>query len=110
MKRAAGEEGVAREEQRRADEFERDRARGVSGVVDRIHPQLAELDHLGVVEEHVVADIAEHRRVELRDRDLVAGLAHRGDGLDVIPVAVGLEHPRDIESLVPGYVSSSKIH
>ncbi len=45
---------------------ERDRARRVAGVVDRVQPQPSDLDHLGVVEEHVVADVFQHRGVERR--------------------------------------------
>ena len=36
------------------------------GVVDRVEAQVADLDDLGVVEEHVVADVLQLRRVELR--------------------------------------------
>ncbi len=63
---AAGEQRVAGEQQRRAVERERHRARGVAGVVDRVEPEAADLDHLGVVDEHVVADVLQHRRVERR--------------------------------------------
>jgi hypothetical protein len=58
-----------------------------------VQPQTADLDHLGVVDEHVVADLLQHRCVERRDRHFVARLAHRGHRLDVIPVPVRLEHP-----------------
>ena len=61
--------------------------------------QPADLDHLGVVEEHVVADVFQLRRVERGDGDLVAGLAHRRHRLDVVPVAVGLEHAAHAERL-----------
>ena len=71
----------------------------MAGVVDGVEAQPADLDDLGVVEEHVVADVGQLRRVELRHRDLVAGLADRRHGLDVVPVAVGLEHPADAEAL-----------
>ena len=52
-----------------------------------------------VLEEHVVADVLQLRRVELRDGDLVAGLADGRHGLDVVPVAVRLEHPPHAERL-----------
>ena len=80
-------------------ERERDRSGGVAGVVDCVQPEAADLDHLGVVDEDVVADLAEHGSVERRDGDLVAGLAHGGDRLDVIPVTVGFEHSLDAETL-----------
>src|SRR5438270_632910 len=38
-------------------------------------------------------------RLGRRDADLVARVADRGDGLDVVPVAVGLEHLADVEPL-----------
>ena len=61
-------------------------------VVDCVQPEFADLNHLGVIEKHVIADVREHRRVEFGDGDFVAGLAHCWDGLDVVPVAVGFEH------------------
>ena len=68
------------------------------GVVDRVEAEVADLDHLGVVEEHVVADVLQHRRVGGGDRHLVARLAERRHRLDVVPVAVRLEDAADIET------------
>ena len=67
--------------------------------MDGVQPEPADLDHLGVVEEDVVAEVAEAGGVELGHGHLVAGLAHGRDGLDVVPVAVGLEHPAHPEAL-----------
>ena len=64
----AGEQRVAAEQHRRALDLEADRARRVPGVVDRVQAQAADLDHLGVVDEHVVADVLEHRRRRRCDR------------------------------------------
>jgi hypothetical protein len=67
--------------------------------VDRVEPQPADFDHLGVVDEHVVPDVLQLRRVERGDRDLVSRLAHRRNGLDVVPVTVRLEYPLHPERL-----------
>ena len=56
------------------------------------------LDDLIVREECVVPEVAEHGRVELGDRHLVAGLAHGGDGLDMVEVTVGLEYAAHTET------------
>ena len=95
----AGEERVAGEEQRSVVKRKRDRARRVARVVDRVEPQLANFDHLGVVEEHVVAHLGELRCIQLGDRYLVARLAHCRDRLDVVPMAVGLQDTFDAERI-----------
>ena len=83
----------------RALHLEADRACGVAGVVDRLESQVADLDDLGIVDEHVVADLFQPRRIGGVDGDLVAGFAHRRHGLDVVPVAVRLEHSAHTEPL-----------
>ena len=95
----AREQRVAAEQQRRALDVERDRTRRVPGVVDRVEAQPPDVDHLGVVDEHVVADVGQLGGVELGDGHLVAGLADRRHRLDVVPVAVRLEHPPHAEAL-----------
>ena len=57
-----------REQQRRALDVERHRAGGVAGVVDRVQSQVPDLDDLGVVDEHVVADVGQLGGVEAGDR------------------------------------------
>ena len=64
-----------------------------------MEPEAADFDHFGVVDEHVVADLLQHRRVERGDGDLVARLAHGRHRLDVVPVPVRLEHPLHAEAL-----------
>ena len=96
---AAGEQRVAAEQHRSPLDLEADGALGVAGRVDGVQAEPADLDHLGVVEEDVVAEVAEAGSVELGDGHLVAGLAHGRDGLDVVPVAVGLQHPPHPEAL-----------
>ena len=66
-------------------------------MASQAHP--ADLDDLLVVEEDVVADVLQAGRVECGDRHLVAGLAHGRHGLDVVPVAVGLQDAPDVERL-----------
>ncbi len=66
-------------------------ARGGDGV----QPQPADLDHRLVVEDEVVG--RQHLGVGRGDADVVAGVAHGRHGLDVVPVAVGLEHLAHVE-------------
>ena len=61
------------------------------GRVDRPQPQVADLDHLVVGDREVVA--REHLGVLGGDPHVDAGVAHLGDGLDVVEVAVGGEDP-----------------
>jgi hypothetical protein len=63
-----------------------------------LQPQTPHLDHIVVIEEDVVPEIAQHRRVEGGHRHLVSGLAHRGDRLNVIVVPVGLQHSTNTQS------------
>jgi hypothetical protein len=62
----------------------------VPGCGDGAQAQTADLDDRVVLEDVVVG--REHGRVVGGDRHAVAGVAHGGDGLDVVPVAVGLQH------------------
>ncbi len=64
---------------------------------DGAQPEPADLDHRVVLEHEVVG--GEHGGVGGSDADLVAGVAHGRDRLDVVPVAVGLEHLADPEGL-----------
>jgi hypothetical protein len=72
----------------------------VAGVVDRA-AEVADGQHLVVGEHEVVG--RQHRRVGAGDPDLDPRVAHGLDGPDVVPVAVGGEHPahaggpRDVE-------------
>ena len=91
----AGEQRVAAEQDGRPLDEEAHRPRRVAGRVDGAQPQAADLDHRVVLEELVVR--REHLGVLGRDVDLVAGVAQLGHGLDVVPVAVGLEHRPDAE-------------
>ena len=91
----SGEQGVAAEEDRVAFEPEAHGARRVAGGEDGVQPQPADLEHV-VVDQHVVV-ARQHRRVLGRDGHRVAGVAQLGHGLDVVPVAVGLEHPAHAE-------------
>ena len=59
--------------------------------------QAADLDDRVVLDDVVVG--REHGGVLGGHADLVAGVAHGGHGLDVVPVAVGLEHPAHVEPL-----------
>jgi len=88
----AGEQRVTGEQQRRSFHVKRDRSRRVAGVVDRTKTQTTDFDHLVVIEEDVVAHVGEHRRVECGDRHFETGFSQSRDGLDVIVMAVGLEH------------------
>ena len=74
-----------------------DRARGVPGSVDRVEPQPADVDP-GVVLDHLVVR-RQHAGVLRRDTDRVARIAQLRHGLDVVPVAMGLEHSPDPEPL-----------
>ena len=65
----------------------------MAGVVDRAQPQVADRDHVVVGDDEVVG--REHAGVVGGDPDVDAGVAHRLDGLDVVPVAVGREHAAD---------------
>ena len=71
----------------------------VAGGVDGVQADPAHLDDLLVVEEDVVADVLQAGGVEGGDRHLVAGLPHGRHGLDVVPVAVGLEDAPHVERL-----------
>ena len=66
-------------------------AAGVAGRVDRPQAQIADLDHLVVGDREVVP--GQHLGVLGRDPDVDPGVAHLGDGLDVVEVAVGGEDP-----------------
>ena len=65
----------------------------MAGRVDRAQAQVADLDHVVVGDHEVVG--REHLGVLGRDADVDPGVAHRGDGLDVVEVAVGGEDPPD---------------
>jgi hypothetical protein len=76
----------------------------VPGREDGPQAQVADLDHVVVGDREVVA--REHAGVLGGDADVDAGVAHRGDGLDVVEVPVGREDaahaggPRDVEQAV----------
>ena len=63
------------------------------GRVDRAQPEAPDLDHVVVGDREVVG--GEHRGVVGGDPDVDAGVADRLHRLDVVPVAVGREHPAD---------------
>ena len=65
----------------------------VARGVDRAQAQVADLDHVVVGDHEVVG--REHRGVLAGDADVDPGVADRGDGLDVVEVAVGGEDPAD---------------
>ena len=77
----------------------------MAGVVDGVEAQVADLDHLGVVEEDVVADVLQLRGVERGDRHLVARLAHRRHAPGCGPSDRGSRSPG--ERRVAGHSSSS---
>ena len=87
---AAREQGVAAEEHRGPLQAEAHGAGRVPGRQDGVQPEAADLDGRPVLEDEVVG--RQHRRVRGGDADLVAGIPHGRHGLDVVPVAVGLEH------------------
>ena len=62
----------------------------VARRVDRVQAQVADLDHVVVGDDEVVA--RQHLGVLGGDADVDAGVAHLRDGLDVVEVAVGGEH------------------
>ena len=62
----------------------------MAGRVDRAQAQIADLDHVVVGNREVVR--RQHLGVFGRDADVDAGVAHLGDRLDVVEVAVGGEH------------------
>ena len=95
--RAAREERVAGEEERRLFHVEADRAGGVARRGDRSDAEPSDLEHNVVFEELVVG--GEHAGVGCGDRDRISGVAHCGDGLDVVPVPMGLDHLPDPEAL-----------
>ena len=63
------------------------------GRVDRAEAEVADLDHLVVGDREVVA--RQHLRVLGGDTDVDPGVAHLGDGLNVVKVSMGGEHPPD---------------
>ena len=63
----------------------------MAGVVDRAQAQVADRDHLVVGDHEVVG--RQHAGVVGGDAHVDPGVAHGLDGLDVVPVAVGGEHP-----------------
>jgi hypothetical protein len=67
----------------------------VAGGEDRAQPEAPHADH-GVVLQQVVVG-GQHPGVAGRDGDPVAGVPDGGHGLDVVPVAMGLEHRPDPE-------------
>ena len=69
----------------------------MAGRVDRVQPQPPDVDHRLVLDHLVVG--REHRGVLGGDADGVAGVAQLRHRLDVVPVAVGLEHPAHAEAL-----------
>src|SRR5579875_3210199 len=92
--RTPGEERVAREQDRRALEREAHRAGRVAGRGDRAQAEAADGEHRVVLEHEVVG--GEPGSVRGGHRDLVARVAKLRHGLDVVPVAVGLDdgaHP-----------------
>ena len=95
--RSAREEGVAAEEDRVPLEQEAHRTRGVAGGVHRVQPQPADVDHRLVLDHLVVG--REHPGVLGGDADRVAGVAELRHRLDVVPVAVRLDHPAHAEAL-----------
>ena len=90
---AAGEQGVAAEDDRVPLEQERGGAGRVARVVDGAELDLADGDDVVVGDHEVVG--GQHVGVLARDPHVDAGVAHRGDGLDVVPVPVRGEHPPD---------------
>ena len=86
---ATGKQSVAREQQRRALDMERNRSLCVPRIVDCAQSQTAYLDHLGVVDEYVVSNVFQAGGVERSDGNFVPSLAHSRYRLDVIPVAMG---------------------
>lgn len=69
---------------------------GVARREEGVQPQAADVDHRVVLEDEVIG--VQLGRVLGGDADLVPGVAHRGDSLDVVPVAMGLEHLAHVES------------
>src|SRR3954454_18598431 len=78
---AAGEQGVAAEEDGVTLEQERRGPRGVTGVVDGAQAEVADRDDLVVGDHEVVG--GQHRRVVGRNADVDPRVANRLDRLDV---------------------------
>ena len=102
--RAAGKQGVAREEHWGVFEREADRTGGVAGGMGGPDTKVADLDDVIVFEQGVVT--GQHGGVLVADPDPNAGLPDGLDGLDVIPMTVRLDdlaHPQvagDLEESV----------
>jgi hypothetical protein len=60
--------------------------------VDGVQSQATDFDHFVVVEKHVVSHVGQHRCVERRDCDFVAGLTHGRNGLNVIVMSMCFEN------------------
>ena len=95
----AGERGVARtarkqrvaaEQHRGVIEAKAHRAGGVTGSCQSVQAKPTNLNDRLVLDHVVVA--FEHVGVGSSDAHLVAGVTHGGNGLNVVPVAVGLDH------------------
>ena len=91
----AGKERVAAEEHRLVGELEAHRSGGVAGCEHRVEAESADLDHVVVGEDLVVA--GQHGGVLGGDVHGVPGVAQLRHGLDVVPVAVGLEDLLDVQ-------------
>ena len=81
-------------------EVERHRPRRMARIGDGLQPQPAHLEDGPVLQDEVVG--GEHPGVGGRDRHRVAGVADGRNGLDVVPVAVGLDdlaHPEFLAHL-----------
>ncbi len=92
---SAGEQRVAAEQERLVDDLEADRTRRVAGSGDRVELGPSDLDD-GVVFEEVVIG-RQHGGIGRGDTDLVPGVTNLGNGLDVVPVPVGLQDSADPE-------------
>src|SRR4051794_20206242 len=95
--RTAREQRVAREEDGRALQLEAHRPGCVARGVDGAQAQTADLDDAVVVDHEVVA--GQHLGVLLGHADVDPRIAHGWYGLDVVPVAVRLDHPPHVQPL-----------
>ena len=93
--RSTWEEGVSAEQNGRSFQPEADGSGGVARRADGVKPQSSDLQHRFVLQDVVIT--GEHRRVFGRHGHPVAGLPHGGYGLNVVPVAMGLQYRPDVQ-------------